>query len=250
MESTRRRVFFLGAVALGAIALAASSVEIFHNTAVQVEVSRDWKPQSPPTNAAVAGARSYGELPATRRGPNASWQSHLSDLSEPHPAPEPLQGEARATARAKTLAARAETRAYLGAPPTIPHPVSPRDASGCLGCHGGAGTVLDGRVATPIPHPAYQSCTQCHAPEGPRLIPPSSLEVSNSFTGARSTLLGARAWPGAPPLIPHPTTMRESCISCHGPQGAPGIRTTHPERVSCTQCHAPSAALDLRESAR
>jgi nitrate reductase (cytochrome), electron transfer subunit len=61
--------------------------------------------------------------------------------------------------------------------------------------------------------------------------------------------MGERAGPGAPPTVPHATTMRERCSSCHGVAGALGMRSTHPWRESCTQCHAPSAVLDQRAPA-
>lgn len=47
------------------------------------------------------------------------------------------------------------TRAFVGAPPTMPHPVEMR--TDCLSCHGPAGTH---RLRTP--HPDRQSCVQCH----------------------------------------------------------------------------------------
>ncbi|HRC56557.1 MAG TPA: hypothetical protein PKU97_11575, partial [Kofleriaceae bacterium] len=72
-------------------------------------------------------------------------------------------------------------------------------------------------------------------------------EVADSaFVGLPAPGRGERAWPGAPPTIPHTTWMRERCDSCHGVWGASGLRSTHPWRQSCTQCHAPAAALDQR----
>lgn len=47
------------------------------------------------------------------------------------------------------------SRAWAGAPPTIPHPTLMR--SDCSSCHG----VL-GAQGLKTPHPARQSCTQCH----------------------------------------------------------------------------------------
>ena len=48
------------------------------------------------------------------------------------------------------------TRAYEGAPPTIPHRTLMRE--NCMSCHGEAGTS-----AIRTSHPDRQSCTQCHA---------------------------------------------------------------------------------------
>ena len=48
-----------------------------------------------------------------------------------------------------------------------------------------------------------------------------------------------RAYPGAPPLVPHDVESRQGlCQECHatGAEGAP--ITPHPERAaSCVQCH-------------
>ncbi len=68
-----------------------------------------------------------------------------------------------------------------------------------------------------------------------------------------------RAYPGAPPVIPHPVDEREAfgkaCRSCHGSGGwAPRFEayapvTPHPEMTSCRQCHVPlngSSPLTVR----
>lgn len=49
------------------------------------------------------------------------------------------------------------SRAYEGAPPTIPHRTLMRE--NCMSCHGEGGTS-----AIRTTHPDRQSCTQCHAP--------------------------------------------------------------------------------------
>jgi cytochrome c-type protein NapB len=151
--------------------------------------------------------------------------------------------KSRATPKQKAaaLAARAEGRAYNGAPPVIPHGVDARSSGACLTCHA-KGARVNGKVAPPISHPPYASCTQCHAPHTGRLGTVATLPA-NRFVGAPSPGPGRRAWIGAPPTIPHTTWMRQSCIACHGPAGKPGLRTTHPQRGSCTQCHAPGTHL-------
>ena len=113
----------------------------------------------------------------------------------------------------------------------------------CLACHG-EGLRVSGRLAPKVSHPHYTSCTQCHI-EGMRsgLTEPAE-PAENTFAGVSRAGPGARAWPGAPPTIPHTTWLREDCASCHGLVARPGLRTTHPWQTSCTQCHAPSAALD------
>lgn len=147
------------------------------------------------------------------------------------------------------LAARAGGRAYDGAPPTIPHAVRQDSAAECLACHD-EGLRLRGRVASPVSHEAFTSCGQCHVPQwGPmpgERLPPDASFGENSFVGMASPAAGERAWSIAPPVIPHRTTMRERCLSCHGPNGRDALRSSHPDRQSCEQCHAPSAGMDMR----
>ena len=132
------------------------------------------------------------------------------------------------------LARRASRRAYAGAPPTIPHPVDAMETPSCLSCHA-EGAVIEGRVAAPISHEPYASCTQCHVPEngrqeeaGPRL--PAFVSEVNTFAGLDSPGHGPSAWPGAPPQAPHPFHMREDCTSCHGPLGG-ALSSSHLERA-------------------
>lgn len=144
------------------------------------------------------------------------------------------------------LQSRREKRAFEGAPPPIPHPVSAGGASECLACHEN-GFQLGGRVARPMPHAELASCTQCHVATRTavtKTAPSSAAQAPNRFAAAGSPSHGERAYRGAPPVIPHSTWMREECLACHGPAGAAGLHTRHPERQSCTQCHAPSARLD------
>jgi cytochrome c-type protein NapB len=61
-----------------------------------------------------------------------------------------------------------------------------------------------------------------------------------------------RAYPGAPPVIPHAVDEREAfgkaCLACHGSGGwvarfeAYAPVTPHPELISCRQCHVPQAS--------
>ncbi|MEZ4252727.1 MAG: hypothetical protein R3B99_31350 [Polyangiales bacterium] len=153
---------------------------------------------------------------------------------------------------ARALASRQERRAYDGAPPRVPHPMTQTGSLDCVACHQD-GFVLEGRVARRMSHETYASCSQCHVedvhsmPSAERALA-SGPPVDTLFVGLEAPTAGPRAWEGAPPVIPHPTQMRERCDSCHGVL-ADGLRTSHPWRQSCTQCHAPSAVYDLRPMA-
>ena len=193
-------------------------------------------------------APGYSELREQRRGDNARmYEGAIEALAE---APFPVKPLPVGTAeqRAQALAQRQGHRAYDGAPPTIPHEIDQREVPGCLACHG-EGMKLGNRVAPKISHPPYQSCTQCHVVgDSPRPLAQYKDTPGNRFVGLASAGNGERAWPGAPPTMPHPTLMRDDCTSCHGPRALPGLRTSHPERQNCQQCHGSSARLDQRVS--
>lgn len=183
-------------------------------------------------------ATTYTELRERRIGANAGFLNRVDDLAEPA---EPPEEPPPAPLKRASLEDRSERRAYNGAPPTIPHAVDAISSDACLGCHE-VGAMLEKQRADRMPHPYLTACQQCHAPTESPLDP--TLLVASRFVGVPAPFEGERAWKGAPPTIPHTTLMRDTCASCHGPQGKPGLRTSHPERVSCTQCHTPSAELD------
>lgn len=198
--------------------------------------------ESVPAPVAVA----YASQDWLRDGVNGAWSSHLSHLAQPLPAAGPVPAPGLEE-RALALAARAARRAYDGAPPVVPHPISQESSASCLACHG-PGLVMRGKVATKISHAPHASCTQCHVPSGGL-----GLQAGVSAWPAQSAPPPAPPHPksspvpGAtlpPPKIPHATFMRGDCVSCHGPAGLFGLRTPHPERQSCLQCHVPDASLD------
>jgi cytochrome c-type protein NapB len=149
-------------------------------------------------------------------------------------------------AYAADVRARGVGRAYDGAPPTIPHAVDEHGAPACLACHE-SGLRVEARVAPVMSHQAYTSCLQCHALQnaGPPTREPlaPSVAIESSFVGLASPGRGERAWPGAPPQIPHRSFMRERCASCHG-VWAGGLASSHPYRQNCQQCHEPAAGAD------
>lgn len=148
--------------------------------------------------------------------------------------------------RRKAVQRRASRRAFDGAPPVVPHPVDATSSANCRVCHAEGLRVRD-VVAPRMSHPEMGNCTQCHVPSDggvPNAAPEWALGLAgNEFVGRASVGRGSRAWPGAPPTIPHATWMREQCSSCHGATGLPGLQTSHPERVLCTQCHVPDGGF-------
>ena len=205
----------------------------------------------PAPRASAQLAPSYGELRSLRRGVNANMYEGAVDALVPAESSTTGPGAQNEADRLQALAARALRRAYDGAPPSIPHSIDQQALPDCLSCHE-RGAKIAGKVAPRPNHPRYDSCTQCHVVSndprpGRGPVPPLT---DNTFVGLSSPERGERAWPGAPPTIPHSTWMRVQCSSCHGPSGKHGIKTSHPYRQSCTQCHAPSAALDQRPAAQ
>ena len=198
---------------------------------------------------AVPVAKRYREQDRLKDGPNAGWSNYVAKLVQPVVDRNALTNVTEAE-RALALRERAARRAYDGAPPVVPHPIAQDSAAACLACHG-PGLVVKDKIASKMSHAAYTSCTQCHVPAvGPR-IPVTDTALleplaENQFAGLNAPLKGTRAWPQAPPTVPHGTLMRSDCLSCHGPQGLYGLRTPHPDRQSCVQCHAPGAELDQR----
>jgi len=183
---------------------------------------------------------SYAMIRGKGRGQDSDWASERKALSAGG------SGEAL-VGKTAALTDRAANRAYDGAPPTIPHPVRQRAAAECLACHEDTFSVR-GKSASAMSHAEYASCTQCHvvseAPMPGAMLPPDATFAANSFVGMVSPSEGERAWAIAPPTTPHHTSMRENCMSCHGPNGRDPMVTPHPERQSCQQCHPPSAGMD------
>ena len=158
-----------------------------------------------------------------------------------------LRAPATDAERLQAVRRRAERRAFDGAPPVVPHPVDATSSANCRVCHSQGLAVRD-VVAPRMSHPEMGNCTQCHVESGGSL-PGESAEwaialAANGFEGRTSVGRGSRAWPGAPPTIPHALWMRENCASCHGPTGLVGLRTSHPERTLCTQCHVPDGGFE------
>lgn len=262
-EPRGQRPKLSGGAVFALIVLAAGVVGLFigtggtHRSAAERRQTLEARAHVPGDARAVAeGVRApdsapdavrWAELPGAARGPNGAFVNALAKLAPPPANPEVYPDrEARLE---DSLATRATRRAYDGAPPTIPHAIDERSATSCLACHG-EGVVVQGHVASKISHPIFTQCTQCHVPSARVGIEPAeSPPLDSEFQPLRSSP-GSRFLPDAPPTVPHGTFMRSDCTSCHGALGAPGLRTTHPERQSCRQCHATSGDLEQGLGAR
>jgi cytochrome c-type protein NapB len=128
-----------------------------------------------------------------------------------------------------------DNRLYSGAPPVIPHAVASLGRGKCLDCHRHGDVNDNGRIATVTPHPELERCQQCHVEQ---VV--NEVFKPNTFPGS-AYKRGLRQNPYSPLLIPHPLTLRENCLGCHGPKAVAWLRTSHPERTRCNQCHVPAS---------
>ena len=188
-------------------------------------------------------ATSYADVPGARFGPTAHWTASLATI--PQPAYE-LMAEIKPneTEKLQSLTERATRRAYNGAPPIIPHAVEKTNDAACYACHC-QGIRIEQRIARKMSHVFLANCTQCHASPPSKPFESIDSTVENRFVGAAAPLAGTRAYPGAPPVIPHSVWMPSECLSCHGGKsGWSGMQSSHPWRSACVQCHALSSVLD------
>lgn len=128
---------------------------------------------------------------------------------------------------------RRAQRAYAGAPPVIPHAVRALQRQDCLACHAEGIDLGEDGLAPRTPHPQQTQCAQCHVEQPGR----GDGLAASLFEGWREPERGTRAYPGAPPTVPHRLHTRSNCLGCHGELGGSPIRTPHPDRVNCRQCH-------------
>ena len=199
----------------------------------------------------VSPAMTYSEMRRMDTGPTSQAKPVLQRIDtvynyercttchDPHSAAITTNQQAKLD----SLKARAERRAFNGAPPQVPHAVEHTDDAACYACHGQGARIGEG-VANPMSHRFMVHCLQCHAGPTPLVFQDVQVSVENSFAGLKAPTEGERAGPGAPPVIPHSTWMREQCLSCHGGIGWEGLEVTHRWRTNCLQCHAITSPLD------
>lgn len=168
-------------------------------------------------------------------------------------------------AHPRTLATFRYLRAYPGAPPRIPHELTPEEfrEGACKTCHERGGYSRRFAAYVPLtPHPDARACLQCHVGDDAlTAIPLESRDPNRRCRQChaaggrpRSDFLAPLGWrtptwprlpPGGsglePPITPHQLASRGNCVACHaGPAAVAEIRTTHPEWADCRQCHITS----------
>jgi cytochrome c-type protein NapB len=174
-------------------------------------------------------------------------------------------------AHPRTLRTFRYLRAYPGAPPSIPHELTPEEfrTGTCKTCHERGGYSKRFAAYVPVtPHPGSSPCVQCHVGNDEAMAvslisqdPNRRCQLCHGVGGEAQTDLEAvlerriTAWPRLsprmpgrlPPPIPHDLQTRGDCLACHaGPAAVAEIRTTHPEWADCRQCHlAPDPAAGV-----
>ncbi len=165
------------------------------------------------------------------------------------------------SAHPRTLKTVRFLRAYEGAPPRIPHPLTADEfrTDACRTCHERGGYSVRFSAYVPLtPHPERGICLQCHVGEDAVLgvaeasrNPNSRCPLCHGPSGGPVRAAASATWPTtvwprlspktpdrAPPPVPHDLQYRQNCLTCHaGPAAVAEIRTTHPERANCRQCH-------------
>ncbi len=245
-------IFLMAVIGLSIVGLISGIRQSMPDTAEPDVLHRYHAPQPPTVPAGAIPAATYAEMRRRETGPTSRWHYELPRIKtvfqyercvtchDPHT----LVIEPDQRAKLESLKLRATRRAYNGAPPVVPHAVEKTDDAACATCHE-HGIHVGDLVANPMPHRLLPHCLQCHAPPPPAPFASASTDDSkNLFAGLPTPTSGPRAYPDAPPLIPHSTSMRENCLSCHGGIGWPGLEVTHRWRTQCLQCHGVSAALE------
>lgn len=184
-----------------------------------------------------------------------------ADAFRTRPGMEAVAAESRRrpNANPRTLVRYRALRSYPGAPPRVPHGLTPVEfrTNRCTTCHERGGfSQRFGAYAPVTPHPELGACLQCHATTNamagipfPQTGPNDACRQCHGRVPARFEETGldwrTMRWPalarrsaGIVPPIPHDLQLRGNCLTCHmGPGAVAEIRTTHAERADCRQCH-------------
>ena len=89
-----------------------------------------------------------------------------------------------------------------------------------------------------------------HEPIPGEVFPGAAVNAEKSDKRTLALFHSRRAFPGAPPVIPHPIEAG-SCLGCHKDGGyAPGLKaytpvTPHPQYTNCQQCHVSESKTPL-----
>ena len=165
-------------------------------------------------------------------------------------------------AHPRTLKTYHYLRAYPGAPPRIPHELTPEEfrTGACNTCHERGGYSLRFAAYVPLtPHPDQGPCLQCHlgtdnlmavslvSPDPNRRchqchatggMPRPQAETPFDWLTTSWPRLPRPIRDEQPPAILHADGPRGNCVACHaGPAAVAEVRTTHPESTDCRQCH-------------
>lgn len=229
------------------LASAASAVVAVGALSRRLSATHDDSPETSPLAAEVADDE---PIPSEA----GVFRTQLADL-----AIDPMS-ETRRGAHPRTLATYRGLRAYPGAPPRIPHGLTPAETlrGGCKTCHERGGYSQRFGAYVPVtPHPEMGQCLQCHVGDSRLLATP--LPTTDPSARCRQChSAGGMLWKDSasnfkplpwqqlarvsgehtPPPIPHTLELRGNCLACHSaPAGVKEIRTSHPERANCRQCH-------------
>jgi hypothetical protein len=241
-------------VILATIVLAASSVVAFAALVIsvkRVQIARGTTPDAGLSWIAISGDPVAAEADVFRTKASVLAIDPGSDT--------------RRGAHPRTLTTYRRLRAYPGAPPRIPHGLTPGEVlkGGCTTCHERGGYSHRFEAYVPVtPHPEMGICLQCHVGDVklmaiplPDADPSARCRQCHSAGGVlwkdSSSTWKPLGWPRlarsaddhAPPAIPHSLEFRTNCVACHAaPSAVREIRTLHSDRANCRQCHVESNA--------
>lgn len=165
-------------------------------------------------------------------------------------------------AHPRTLKTYHYLRAYPGAPPRIPHELTPEEfrTSACNTCHERGGYSRRFSAYVPLtPHPDQGPCLQCHlgtdnlmavslvSPDPNRRChqchasggrPRPQVETPFDWLPTSWPRLPSSTGAEQPQTILHASEPRGNCVACHGgPAAVAEVRTFHLEWANCRQCH-------------